>query len=248
MITNKLTSLFFRGVTRCNYGVTIWCNHTSYCSKRLPLFSNVYGFTGHTYFLNFHRKISKHYFFYEKTFSRCNCCNFSLSFLFFIVIDRKIMVTLFGYVWLHQVRKGTPSQNTPLADFGTLRHALDAVTTQNATLGSWLIWKILSESRAFRSSGVSCELLFYCFSSVGSWGELKPVIRGISMLTFKAIAKLCITTKNSVLCHVSSYQVIKGIFKLIWGAFGSLSGEFWGLSGEFWGLSGELSSLIWGAL
>jgi hypothetical protein len=130
--------------------------------------------------------------------------------------------------------KTTATCHTPLADFGTLRHGQDAITTRNAALGSWLIWEILSESRAVKISGVSRELFFYRFSSVGSWGQLKPVIRGISMPTFKAIAKLCITTKNSVLRYVSSCQVIKGIFKLIWGAFGSLSGE--------------LSSVIWGAL
>jgi hypothetical protein len=137
--------------------------------------------------------------------------------------------------------KTTATCHTPLADSGTVTRVKVAVKMRNAVLDSWLMLKTLFETRAVNTSGVSRELFFYRFSSVGSWGELKPVIRGISMVNFKAITKLCITTKNSVLCYVSSCQVIKGIFKLIWGAFGSLSGEFSGLSGE-------LSSVIWGAL
>ncbi len=137
--------------------------------------------------------------------------------------------------------KTTATCHTPLADFGTLRHVQDAVTTRNAALGSWLIWKTLSESRAVKNLGVSRELFFYRFSGLGTWGQLKPAIRGISMLTFKAITKLCITANNSVLGSVSNCQFIEGVFALIWGAFGAYLGSSLGLSGE-------LSSLIWGAL
>ena len=217
------------------------------CNVRCEVIYVVYNsfiqFTSHPHSLKsseYRQAISRH-FFTENRKAICKCKGerfYQLSSLSRIKTPHTLH-HIFPYTshFEHQKSsstKTTATCHTPLADFGTLRHAQDAVTTRNAALGSWLIWKTLSEPRAFNSSGVSRKLFFYRFSSVGSWGELKPVIRGISLATFKAITKLYNTTKNSVLCHVSSRQVIKGIFGLTWGAFGSLSGEFLGLSGELY--------------
>jgi hypothetical protein len=136
--------------------------------------------------------------------------------------------------------KTTATCHTPLADFGTLRHLQDAVTTRNAAFGSWLFWKTLSESRAVKNLGVSRELFFYRFSGRGTWGQLKPAIRGISMLTFKAITKLCITANNSVLGSVSSCQFIEGVFALIWELLALIWGVPLAYLGSYQALSGEL--------
>jgi hypothetical protein len=243
MQNEKMTRCALHGV-RCE----VKCN--ARCEVIYVVYNSFIQFTSHPHSLKSseYRQATSSYFFIvnRKAIGKCKGERFYLLSCLSRIQLPHTLHHIFPYTshFKHQNSSGTKktaTSHTPLADFGTLRHGQDAITTRNAALGSWLIWEILSESRAVKISGVSRELFFYRFSSVGSWGELKPVIRGISMPTFKAIAKLCITTKNSVLRYVSSCQVIKGIFKLIWGAFGSLSGEFSGLSGE-------LSSVIWGAL